>query len=77
MNDKLKEKNMQNKDCRNLRPCPFCGGKARIQELPPPIHYKYRAECGSSSCELFPFTNWKRKKQEAIEVWNRRVNDER
>lgn len=60
-----------------LKPCPFCGGKAGISKMPPPILYKYRIVCGNPTCDLQPGTNWKQTKQEAIEVWNRRVNDER
>ena len=55
-----------------LKPCPFCGkNKVGIIEK----NGKYRVICISRDCHIEPRTNYKDTKQEAIEEWNRRVNE--
>lgn len=55
-----------------LKPCPFCGGKAKIQDKHYP-HYIYCEECGASvHGKLFGYTD-KIDIQISIEAWNRRA----
>lgn len=58
-------------DCRQeLKPCPFCGGKAILIELE---YSKAKfAKCENHCCEQSLIYQTK---AEAIEAWNRRVND--
>lgn len=50
-----------------LKPCPFCGGKARLDRY----EHFYRVLC--TDCPAS--TEWLYSEQEAIEAWNRRVNE--
>ena len=55
-----------------LKPCPFCGGKARImleeEDLPDTsFHNVYCTVCGAQF--------WVKSKSEAIEAWNRREGE--
>lgn len=55
-----------------LKPCPFCGGEAKIVKSP---ENEYIAICRNKQCNasvgFFPNT-----RKEAIEAWNRRADDE-
>lgn len=53
----------------DLKPCPFCGGRANLEDLGWP-HHVYCTECGAkvTSCKFE-----KEGELEAIEKWNRRV----
>lgn len=50
-----------------LKPCPFCGGKARIFEMRTMSWVK----CANCGCETALLDTIK----EAVATWNRRVND--
>ena len=62
-----------------LKPCPFCGGEAVINEIPPHKHtfvnmpdcegFTY-IECTGCGCTIGADTT-----QQAIEAWNRRADD--
>ena len=54
-----------------LKPCPFCGGEAVIN----PVFdlHVYFVHCKNCDCAIGRFY---RDKCDAIEAWNRRVNDE-
>lgn len=66
-----------------LKPCPFCGGKADIWKKQYPNGYidgvwktrtTWVADCSVCDCvcsEIF------KTKKEAIEAWNRRVEDDK
>lgn len=55
-----------------LKPCPFCGGKAGYHEK----HGKYGTMCLSTPyCSYL--TAGHKTKSEAARMWNRRVADER
>ena len=53
-----------------LLPCPFCGGKARLNEWDPNT---FIASCGSTSCKVEPVSDVRLRKQEAITAWNTRA----
>ena len=61
---------------KRLKPCPFCGGKAKVQEYKFPrtttedmtIYYVY---CTSKDCKAF--VSYFKTKDEAVEAWNTRV----
>lgn len=53
-----------------LKKCPFCGGEAKIYKLFDYIS-KYRVEC--TYCDMY--TSAYATKEEAIEAWNRRVEE--
>lgn len=50
-----------------LKPCPFCGGKAKICQTS-----VYWVKC--TVCKAV--TNWHCRKVEAVAAWNRRANNE-
>ena len=55
-----------------LKPCPFCGGKAELviaKWNPEIVNYVRCTKC----CTL---QGQKETKQEAIDAWNMRINDE-
>lgn len=64
----------------DLKPCPFCGGTAFAYEVKPHQHFLSEfgeyggggfVECTGCSCGVSEKT-----KEEAIEAWNRRANNE-
>ena len=56
-----------------LKPCPFCGGKARRYISVTQMVHVY---CPSSNpCRVHPDTGFLKKKKDADEAWNRRAND--
>lgn len=66
----------------DLKPCPFCGCKGKIQEWTEWVKVnaviripstRYFIGCGSKSkCKITPETPTYDTKEEAIKVWNRR-----
>lgn len=54
-----------------LKPCPFCGGKARF------LNWKsaWAVECCNDYCCVLPETEICDTKEAAVEIWNRRVGD--
>lgn len=57
-----------------LKPCPFCGGKPRVQEHRY-VGYAstFGVVCLDCCCETRPFFDTE---EEAIKAWNRRVENE-
>lgn len=53
-----------------LKPCPFCGGQARIREDEGGF---YQVTCTSVACEIHTFSF--DDVSDAVERWNRRVNE--
>ena len=53
-----------------LKPCPFCGGEAIVNLL----LGKYCITCTGCMGGIFP-ASWQTR-EEAIEAWNRRANDD-
>ena len=63
-----------------LKPCPFCGGEARVYryqygEGTGRLVKKYVVECVKCRMEL-PIRLCSEHEAEAIATWNRRVNDD-
>jgi len=67
-----------------LKPCPFCGGKAKIQLWWPAAQKANKKTifimCKSCGCKTqtvyqVPYMAWDDCKRYAIEAWNRRAND--
>ena len=56
----------------DLKPCPFCGGKANLEWYVLP---KYECVIHCLVCPLSFGRYLGRNKEEAIEAWNRRVDD--
>ena len=52
-----------------LKPCPFCGGAAKMR------HFQkfYRVACEDIECECVAESGYHATKAEAIEAWNRRA----
>ena len=59
-----------------IKPCPFCGGDAVLQNkaiaISPELIPGYRVACGNELCEISPATRIHSTKEEAIAVWNHR-----
>lgn len=55
-----------------LKPCPFCGGKAVLEEQDMHV-LPFLVKCGNDKCLVYAATYNKFTKKEAIEAWNRRV----
>lgn len=56
-----------------LKPCPFCGGEAIIHY---PRHNEVAVLCSRWKCGATISTYGARRKDEVIELWNRRADDE-
>ena len=56
-----------------LKPCPFCG-KSKVGAIKK--ENKYRIVCVNPNCHITPHTNWEDTKQNAVEEWNRRADNE-
>ena len=55
-----------------LKPCPFCGCEAEVFDFE---DGRYIVECSSTDCDVFPYTRIHKSRREAIDAWNRRVDD--
>ena len=57
-----------------LKPCPFCGGEAKVHFYPE-LGGRFAVMCESdfSVCNVKPRTGWFRAKKKATEAWNRRA----
>lgn len=58
-----------------LKPCPFCGGKAELIKIPvSPYPDKYYVRCSNQNdCKVAAHTYMGGTAEEAIEDWNRRA----
>ena len=59
-----------------LKPCPFCGGKAVLKKVATGIGqdgYWYYVRCASINCTVHVSTCSRPTEKEAVEIWNRRV----
>ena len=60
-----------------LKPCPFCGGEAKVCGFHYSLHgmgdpQDFCVVCNSCSASSYHYAN---KPEKAIAAWNRRVND--
>lgn len=56
----------------NLKPCPFCGGEARVRII---VDQNF-VECGKCWAHSAHALGCNMTKEEAIKAWNRRVEKE-
>lgn len=59
-----------------LKPCPFCGGKAKIHKSAKSTvkgGLWYFVNCQGHKCKVYPQTYTYSKKSYAINAWNRRA----
>lgn len=54
-----------------LKPCPFCGGRAKIEKIQ--VTGNYRVSC--EKCPVTVGRYWYFEESKAIEAWNRRVRE--
>lgn len=59
-------------DCKELKPCPFCGREGRIIF----VYGLFVPYCKNESCILYTLDVCYDTKKKAIEAWNRRASDE-
>lgn len=57
-----------------LKPCPFCGGRASVRHHGDMIE-SYLVYCMNEDCKVEPQTHTYLRKEDAIEAWNRRCSD--
>lgn len=56
----------------NLKPCPFCGGKAKIRGEK---YWRPRVSRNVICTKCFSNSGWFDTEEEAAEAWNRRIGD--
>lgn len=58
-----------------LKPCPFCGGDARVQKVNAIVGVKFTVCCGNCYCMGHETTYLVNTREKAVEAWNRRADD--
>jgi Lar family restriction alleviation protein len=56
-----------------LKPCPFCGGDAKLKKVDELIVDMYFVCCGNTNCQTYARTAYQATKEMAVKVWNRRA----
>lgn len=56
-----------------IKPCPFCGGKAESDTVEDGDTKGFRVSCCNSDCQVGPTTAVFPTKAEAVAAWNRRA----
>lgn len=60
----------------DLKPCPFCGGKAcKTTIFNSNKKTYYQISCPDEDCSIQPFTDYRTEEEVVIQEWNRRAND--
>ena len=61
---------------RELKPCPFCGGKVAIRRFNGGVSgtgISYQVICPNDDvCRVSPMTDWGEKQENVIAIWNTR-----
>ena len=58
---------------KQLKPCPFCGGKAdEFTLLKNDVRIRYVIQCENQCSSTYPVDS----EEEAIKAWNKRVNEQ-
>ena len=60
--------------CKELKKCPFCGGKARLTYDTYGSRYVYYVQCDNVSCGIVTWIHTT--EEEAVEAWNKMVYSE-
>ena len=58
-----------------LKPCPFCGGEAKLRGTNIGDMSFYVVYCANKNCQVSPSSKYRRMMSEAIEAWNRRSDN--
>lgn len=58
-----------------LKPCPFCGGKAKVIRSHVCLDNKYYAVCENDNCQAAICVD-SETREKAIELWNKRVSED-
>ena len=58
-----------------LKPCPFCGGTAKMKVVEGSVINVYKVYCDNISCQTLTQTKYQPTEEMAAKVWNERVND--
>ena len=62
---------------KELKPCPFCGGEAKVEKEPFATWDEFIAHCNNPKCIAFYLGYYDeglyKTEEQAIEAWNRRV----
>ena len=59
----------------DLKPCPFCGGEAKLRETNIANMTFYVVYCANKYWQVNPATEHRRMRPDAIEAWNRRTEN--
>lgn len=59
----------------NLKPCPFCGGKAEIIQTGSMWSVNCQNAYVGSDCPVAPWTGYAQTKESAIKIWNQRAEE--
>jgi Lar family restriction alleviation protein len=61
-----------------LKPCPFCGGKAELVKDRMALSFadSFFIRCDNADCYVKPQTPHRLSKDDAVNIWNRRADNE-
>ena len=67
----MRDQNLVNE----LRPCPFCGGRAAIVHKKEPVGECWKVYCMNEDCWCEASTPAYNRRETAVEAWNRRADN--